>query len=701
MHRPGPLSQPKRIIIIIFVCLLAVILAACRLAPVGRLQQASLLSSAVQSTPSPTSTGDTGEEEMLLQDLENEEIILVEEVVVGLLFIAALVGIAAQRFRVPYTVGLVLMGLVLTLRTQEEIILPSNIIMALLVPPLIFEAAFHLNIDEVRRNLAPILALAIPGVILTTLMVGLVVSWGTKMALPLALVFGALVSATDPVSVVALFRRLGVPKRLQVLLEGESLLNDGTAIVVFNLVIISALFSEQSFNWVGGVIDFARVAGGGLLVGLVMGLLVSQLIGRIDDHLIETTLTSVLAFGAYLVGEVLGVSGVLAVVAAGLVNGNIGPRGMSPTTRIVVFNFWEYAAFLANSFVFLLIGIRIDLNVLFDNWEPILWAIGAVLLSRAAIVYGLSWIGRDIPVKWKHVIFWGGLRGAISLALALSLPAGLGPARDQIQVMAFGVVLFTLIVQGFTMDPLVDSLQLVQRSETQTEYERRHARAVASRTAIEYLEKMKRQGLLSEHSWQNLSPILKEHNQSLLGAVNEAMKADPLVEAEELDTARREYLRAQRSVLTSLLKDGVISDDTYSQLVSEVDAALAEPRTVWPELIMQHHDHRKPIDRLLTAVIQEQDVENAISSLTKLGIAITRLPSTGGFLGRRNATLLIGMNHGQTESAVRALSKSCRRRIEYLATPLEGSPLPFPSPTPITVGGATIFTLEIERYEEF
>ncbi|MDD2694489.1 MAG: sodium:proton antiporter, partial [Anaerolineales bacterium] len=357
--------------------------------PATRLASQVLATQASQALPSPAPPDS--------EEISDERFLLIEEFVIAMLLVAVLVGILAQRLRVPYTVGLVLIGLALALGVHLELDFPPNLILALLVPPLIFEAAFHLNLNNLRHDLVTILALAVPGVILTTLIVGGVVSWGTGLSLPIALVFGALVSATDPVSVVALFRKMGVPQRLQVLLEGESLFNDGTAIVVTHLVLALALSAAPSFNLASSLMDFLRIAGGGLIIGLVLGTLVSQMISRIDDYLIETTLTSLLAYGAYLIAEMLGVSGVLAVVAAGLVNGNIGPRGMSPTTRIVVYNFWEYAAFLSNSFIFLLIGLKIRLPLLFENWRLILWAIGAVLLARLFSVYGVTLFKRDIP----------------------------------------------------------------------------------------------------------------------------------------------------------------------------------------------------------------------------------------------------------------------------------------------------------------
>src|SRR5215216_6086242 len=348
------------------------------------------------------------------------DIITIEQITVLLLLIASAVAVLARRLRIPYTVGLVLIGLALSLLSSTVIRISPQIILALLVPPLIFEAAFHLRWDDLRRDFWLILLLAVPGVILTTLFVGGVVAWGTGLTIQVALVLGALVSATDPVAVVALFRRLGVPRRLQVLLEGESLFNDGTAIVMFNLMLSIALAGK--FNVLDSIREFLTVSGGGVLIGITLGIVFSRTIGRIDDPLVETTLTTVLAFGSYLLAEYFHVSGVLAVVAAGIVNGNAGPTDMSATTRLVVFNFWEYAAFIANSFVFLLIGLTIDLNLMIANWQAILWAILAALVARAASIYGFSVFGNDLPPQWKHILFWGGLRGAITLALALSLP---------------------------------------------------------------------------------------------------------------------------------------------------------------------------------------------------------------------------------------------------------------------------------------
>jgi CPA1 family monovalent cation:H+ antiporter len=645
---------------------------------------------------------------------EVSQIVLAEEAIIALLLIASLVAIFVRHYRLPYTVGLVGIGLLISAIFEP---LPNpispDIILSLLVPPLVFEAAFHLRVEDLRRDFGLILTLAIPGVILTTVVVGgLIFIVNIGISIELALVFGALIAATDPVAVVALFRRLGVPKRLQVLLEGESLFNDGTAIVLFSIMLAiagitahgeSAITADSGLGlWIA---EFLKVAGGGVLAGVVLGMFASQIIGRIDDALVETTLTTVLAFGSYLVGEhILGVSGVLAVVAAGIVNGNVGPRGMSATTRVVVFNFWEYIAFLANSFIFLLIGLTIDIVDLLNNLPAIVIAILAVLLARALGIYGLSVFNREIKMKWKHVLYWGGLRGAIVLALALTLPidveAELLKQINMLRNMAFGVVLFTLLIQGISMDWVVKKLKLVQRSRFQEEYERRHARFVAGRAAYDYLRRMSQQGLISEHTWQRLAPVLERQNDMLVEAVKEVITSDPTVEAEELDTAHREALRAQRSALTGLLRDGVISEETYAQLVGEVDSALTEQSHNWPDLL-RFGSSSSPVKKLMTSIIQEADLESALTSLTKLGFSVSRLSSTGGFLSRKNVTLLIGVQEGREEAAVKTLQNSCQKRVEFVSSPLRDAAFPMPMPTEVTVGGATVFIFDVESYDEF
>jgi CPA1 family monovalent cation:H+ antiporter len=620
---------------------------------------------------------------------EAESIILTIEIIVGLLLIASLVGIVTNRLRVPYTAGLVLIGLMLALVGEVEINVSPQLFLSILVPPLIFEAAFQVKAKELLKDLAPILSLAIPGVLLTTFLVGGFLFWSTDFSLVMALLFGSLIAATDPVAVVALFRTLGVPNRLQLLLEGESLFNDGTAIVLFNLML--TIVVTGYFNLGESILSFLLVSGGGLLIGFFLGLLISQAISIIDNPLIETTLTTVLAFGSYILAEQFHVSGVLAVVAAGIVSGNLGPRRMAPTTRILVFNFWEYAAFLANSFVFLLIGLQIDLNILLSDWQPIMWAIAAVLIARAASIYGLSWIGPGIPMRYKHVLYWGGLRGAISLALALSLPASLGAQGDLLRVMAFGVVLFTLLFQGLTMKPLINRMGLIQKSSAQEKYEGLNARAVMSRTAYNHLDALHKNGLLSRPIWKLLSDPIETHSNTLFNAAADTMRSHPDVEENELGSAIKEALNSERAALQRLLRDGKISEEIFSELAQEIDAAITDEQD---KLIRYIKDYALgDIEELMTIVIQDSDLEKFTDLLEPAGYIINHIASTGGFLGRKNATLLIGIPPGKQGEIKSLLESAADADINLGPEEIARDP-------DQSYGIATLFSIAIERFQE-
>jgi len=505
-----------------------------------------------------------------------EDFLTTETLIIELLLIASLVAIVVRRLHIPYTVALVVVGLILTTQSPVKFELTPGLILALFVPPLVFEAAFHLNFNELRKNLTSILVLAIPGVLITTLIVGGILSFTTSLSLVTALVFGSLIAATDPVAVVALFRLLGVPKRLSVLVEGESLLNDGTAFVLFNIMLAIAL--TGSFNFVQSLADFVRVSVGGIAIGMLLGWVISRLIARIDDYLIEITLTTVLAYGSYLIAEQLHMSGVLAVVAAGLVAGSLGPQGMSPTTRVVLFNFWEYVTFLVNSLVFLLIGLEVDIWALMANWQIILWSIFAVLIARVIVVYGLNFItarfADPISLRWQHIQTWGGLRGALSLALALSLPLAFGDDRFLLRTMAFGVTLFTLLIQATTMRKLLRWLGIVTIDPVQVEYEQRHARLAALRSAESHVERRYREGLISTPVWEQIKPKLQDQIALLSDSLRELLRVEPVLESEELEISRREILRAQRSAYHGLRRDGVISEDVFELLIAEVDSEL-------------------------------------------------------------------------------------------------------------------------------
>jgi len=378
--------------------------------------------------------------------------------VVLLLLVASVVAILTRRLQLPYAVGLVAAGIgVAMLPFAPKISLTRELILTGLLPPLLFEAAFYLRWKELRRDGAVIFALATAGVLIsagiTTAGMHFIVHWDWLSAL----VFGVLIAATDPVSVIAIFREAGAHGRLSLLVEAESLFNDGTAAVAFGIVIMLASGPQlETFAITRAVLV---TIGGGILSGAVVGILVLFLIVRTKDHLVETTCTTVAAYGSFLLADSLHASGVLATLTAGLIMGNLGVLGpLTDRGRDFVQAFWEYAAFAANSLVFLLIGMHETNRNFRGAWFPAVIAILAVLVSRAGSVYPVClvfhWSRHKVSWRHQHVLFWGGLRGALALALVLSLPEQV-PQRDEIITVSFAVVAFSIFVHGLTITPLL------------------------------------------------------------------------------------------------------------------------------------------------------------------------------------------------------------------------------------------------------
>ncbi len=382
----------------------------------------------------------------------------------GLLGLAILVALAARRLRLPYTVGLVLAGASLALfRVDAGLALTHDLIFDVILPPLLFEAALNIHWPELRRDLVPVLALSTFGVLLCAAVVAGGLVYGLGWQAEPALAFGALIAATDPIAVIALLRESGVTGRLRLLIEAESLLNDGAAAVLFTLILAWAAHDPSAANGPFAVVEaLVEIAGGGLVVGLGVGLGAVLVAGTSDDHLVETAVTAVAAFGSFLVAERVGASGVLATVAAGIVMGNLGVLGprpgfgpaLTPHGRTFVLGFWEFAAFLANSLVFLLIGSAMaTIDFASEGWGALALAVLLGLAGRAVAVYpaclAFARTRWAVPLNQQHLLWWGGLRGALALALALALPPNI-PRRQDILIVAFAIVAFSAIVQGLT-----------------------------------------------------------------------------------------------------------------------------------------------------------------------------------------------------------------------------------------------------------
>jgi CPA1 family monovalent cation:H+ antiporter len=389
-----------------------------------------------------------------------------------LLLIGALVAMLAQRVRIPYTIGLVLAGIVLSFfPLAPGIELSKELIFSVLLPPLIFEATLFIRWRELILNLPIIFLFATIGVVLSAVLTCAGMFYFAGWAWQTAALFGILIAATDPVSVIATFKEAGVHGRLRLLVEAESLFNDAAAAIGFTVVI--SLISGDNISIQATFLSTAFSIFGGLAIGALCAGVILLLTHTTDDHLIELALSTVVAYGSFLVAEDLHVSGVLSTLTAGILVGNFGlPYAYSHKGRAFIMDFWEFMAFIANSIIFLLIGIRQAGQFLVNSIPSIAIAILVVTLGRAAAIYPLSAIFNRSRLKieknHQHILFWGGLRGALALALAIGLPQELD-FREQILTAAFGVVAFSIFVQGLTMTPLLLRLKVLPQVSALTQ----------------------------------------------------------------------------------------------------------------------------------------------------------------------------------------------------------------------------------------
>ena len=399
------------------------------------------------------------------------------EFLVLLLVAASAISVLSKNLRIPYTAALVVGGILLGLvhlpnlepltPGQRPHWLTPDVILIVFLPALVFEGSIKLNIRDLFRDSIPLLVLANLGVVLAMMVTGFLVHWTIGLPILTALLFGAIISATDPISVLAIFRDLNMSKRLSVLVEGESLLNDGTAAALFQIMLAADLGGHLSLGKGAGRFLVEVIGGAGL--GFCSGLLASRVTKALDDPEVEVTLTTVVAYGTYLLAYYIHLSAIIATAVAGLIVGNIGAEhGMSDRTRSALASFWEYFAFLMNSLIFLLIGLEVHIGELSKSWRTWLLAVGAVLAGRALSVYLLvpagNLVAEKVPFRWQHVMVWGGLRGGLALALALSLDHNF-PDRTQVLGLTFGVVVFSILVQGLTMKPLLVLLGLAQQKQ--------------------------------------------------------------------------------------------------------------------------------------------------------------------------------------------------------------------------------------------
>jgi CPA1 family monovalent cation:H+ antiporter len=505
--------------------------------------------------------------------------------VTGLLFIASVAHALTRRLRIPFTVILVLAGIALSALATgfpkwaaalHGLDISPELILYVFLPPLIFESAFHMDARQLRENLGPVLTLAVPGLLLSTLLIGLIVALATPVPLAATLLLGAILSATDPVAVTAVFKRLGAPQRLRTLVEGESLFNDATSIVLARILLGVALAGGLTGpSAARGAVSFVLVFFGGLLAGWLVGILIGFALGKVEDNFVEITLTTVLAYLSFLLAEgVLHVSGVMAVMAAGLTIGGSGRARISPAVRAYLERFWEYVSFLANALIFLMIGLRVDLRELWSTAELACIVVLAMLLSRAVVVYGLMYVTRRLPpsraveTAYRTVIFWGGLRGAISLALVLSLPHF--EHGELFSAVVMGAVLFTLVVQGTTIEPLVRYLGL-DRPPAAERLALLEADFTAYRRVLDRLTELLPAELFSGALATRMQAMFEEKLARVKAGIEELQNSELRDDDQQRSLLCLRALEEQKSIYVALFDKVQIGERAFRRLLAALD----------------------------------------------------------------------------------------------------------------------------------
>ncbi|HET7579502.1 MAG TPA: cation:proton antiporter [Bacillales bacterium] len=499
------------------------------------------------------------------------------ELMLLLLAIAAATTAFSKKMKLPYPITLVIAGVVIGLlpipglHDLKSFFAGDTIfhfaIISIFLPTLLGEAALNLPYHHLKENRVSIVTLAFFGTLISFAVTASLSGWFLFLPLQAALIFGALMAPTDPVSVLSIFRSMGVNRKLSVTMEGESLFNDGLAVVLFTIsaYMINDLLDKGVAGYFMALFIFLKIAIGGVLIGAFFGYLFSKLTSLYDDYPLEIIFSMLLFYGVYFIAEALSVSGVIAVVVAGLIFGNYGKKiGMSPTTSMNIKTFWDVMSLVANSVVFLLVGLEITRISLGHRWLMILIAILIILISRSVAVYIVTAFLREIPSKWKHVFNWGGLKGSLSLALALSLPKSF-PMREDLLVLAFGVVLFSLLIQGVTMKPLVRALGIKTEAGTLLDYERLLSQIHRFTRGRERLNHLKREGTVSPGVASPLTSQYDVELEKLHQNLDQLYEQHPSLKKEQTEQAAKEALIAEHAAIDHLARHDLISKKTKDE----------------------------------------------------------------------------------------------------------------------------------------
>ncbi|BAY21312.1 sodium/hydrogen exchanger [Calothrix sp. NIES-2100] len=499
-----------------------------------------------------------------------------------LLLVATVVALLSRWLRVSYVAGLVLAGLAVTELLPQRIGLNDSLILNLFLPILVFEAAINTDVSRLRTTVKPIALLAGPGILISSGVTAAILKWGLGLNWTDALLAGVILAITDTVSVIAVFKEVHVPSRLSTIVEGESLFNDGVALVLFSLIL--KVHAAGSLSFLVGLQELFVVIIGGTLVGLAVGYLSTGLFVRADEPLSSILLTVAVALGAFKLGQSFSVSGVVAVVVAGLIVGAVGLSGkVSASTRLTLLSFWESIAFGVNSFIFLLIGIEIDLITLWQTLPAVLLAIAAYQIARIVSVYPLlailRWFDRPIPWRWQHVLFFGNIKGSLSMALALSIPTTI-TGREQLIAIVFGTVLLSVVGQGVSLPWLVKRLQLSQVSATRQQVEELQAQLITGKAAQDELDTLLKTGVLPKAVYEEMRAAYQVQVAGAEKVLRELYnrRADELDiktgEPSKLDAIRRRLLLAEKGALNEAIRQRILSEEIVYERLKKLDEQL-------------------------------------------------------------------------------------------------------------------------------
>lgn len=489
----------------------------------------------------------------------------------SVLAVGAAVAIGAKRIGVPYNVALVIVGLVLVLVDMlPHAPMDPDVVLVAFLPLLVFEGALFADADSLRHASRPILALAVPGVVLSLVATAGVSTFALGLPFQVALLLGALLAITDTVSVLLAFRSTRVPHRLAAIMEGESLFNDGTALVLVSVTTTAVL--SGTFDLAPTLRALAIAIAGGTFLGLAFGAIGSAVLKRAPDHLTAILASAVLVFATSLLAERVHASPVIAVVVAGLGVGRAARRVLEPSRVLALQGFWETTGFAVNVFLFLLVGMQIDARML---GEEALWigvAVLALHAGRAVAVYGCFAIMRlvskeSVPIRWQHVMVFGNIKGALSMAAVLALPSEL-PYRHRLVTIVFGVTFVTLIMQALPFRRVLMALGLAGKG-ARDRFEQARARLILARKGQAELDDLLASGLVSRRDHA-------ERRAAFQRTIIEAERILRTPEADALDDAVIDgaILAAQKAALLDAARRGLVGTDTADQEVSRLDDRL-------------------------------------------------------------------------------------------------------------------------------